>query len=235
MAKYYTRDEAHILIGGIIDILGGASQLGYENERESLVRNFNTKNYIEAYNSLNLQAVNEYFDYFKEITRLTKLPINEEIQNSVIANEDERKELQQSQPKFIIAKQIVKKPEKFNCDIFAWNLALENGFDPRAQQDNFIWDGNRLDVPRIYEKYPTGRTSTPVEGTSGYIFHNIDNDGIPHHMEFYDFRNGGDNYIRYSTEGKEPPIAESWEKNRPLPWGDGVYKGKGIFISLNRL
>lgn len=77
------------------------------------------------------------------------------------------------------------------------------GFDPRGQNGT-AWNGNALTVATIYNTYYTqNRTNTPTSGTAGYVFTGWQN-GVPLHMEFYDYRDGGANYTRYDTNGINP-------------------------------
>jgi RHS repeat-associated protein len=132
--------------------------------------------------------------------------------------------------KLIINKQLAKDINNYHCDIMAWNAALLAGLDPRAQ-DGSSWDGNKINVPNLYLKYSSGRTNTPAAGTAGYVFSNFDKDGVPHHIEFYDYRDSGDSYFIYNTDGKtDPPNPISAD-----PTSSGTLWGIGVFVALPHL
>jgi len=95
-------------------------------------------------------------------------------------------------------------PKDYHCDIYAYNAALAMGLNPKGQ-DGTVWNGNELKVAQIYDQhYPNNRTSTPIPGTSGYVFMNF-KDGVPLHMELYDYPGDGNTYSKYKTDGIKPP------------------------------
>jgi RHS repeat-associated protein len=106
-------------------------------------------------------------------------------------------------------------PSDYHCDIYAWNEALNDGYDPRSQ-DGTEWNGNNETVPDIFGNYPDNRTNTPPDNTNGYGFYDSpnDNDTTPEHMEYYDNTdNDADNYTRHRTDGIDTPTDTAWPEN----------------------
>jgi len=82
------------------------------------------------------------------------------------------------------------------CGFYAGKAALENGFDPKAQ-NGILWDPNNYKISDIYKMYPNNRTVKPQAGTAGFVFYTNKNGTYSRYMEFYDYRYGGDTYTRY--------------------------------------
>ena len=56
------------------------------------------------------------------------------------------------------------------CGFYAGKAALENGFDPKAQ-NGIIWNPNNYKISDIYKMYPNNRTPKPQAGTAGFVFY----------------------------------------------------------------
>ena len=79
------------------------------------------------------------------------------------------------------------------CGFYAGKAALENGFDPKAQ-NGIIWDPNNYKISDIYKMYPNNRTVKPQAGTAGFVFYTNKRGTYSRYMEFYDYRYGGETY-----------------------------------------
>jgi hypothetical protein len=86
--------------------------------------------------------------------------------------------------------------DRVHCDILARNRAESLGYDTSTPQGAYR-DYNTMTVAQIYEQHRGNRSATPPRGTAGYIFTG-GADGKTH-LQFYDNRSGGDEYIRYSN------------------------------------
>ena len=82
------------------------------------------------------------------------------------------------------------------CALYAGNLALEYGFSPKAQ-DGHIWDPEECRVSEVYSFYPDNRLPTPEPYTAGFMFYTYGNGEKSRHVEFYDYRSGGDTFVYY--------------------------------------
>lgn len=119
----------------------------------------------------------------------------------------------------------------YHCDIYAWNLAVENGLDP-TNGSNEVIDLNQNTVADMYNKYFGNEdTSHGVceKNTKGLAFYDGTNDGVsnPTHVEYYDSTNSSSNsFTKYSTDGIAEPKAEqrSYSDSRNENW---------MFVALN--
>lgn len=119
----------------------------------------------------------------------------------------------------------------YHCDIYAWNLAVENGLDP-TKGSNEVIDLNQNTVADMYNKYFGNEdTSHGVceKNTKGLAFYDGTNDGVsnPTHVEYYDSTNSSSNsFTKYSTDGIAEPKAEqrSYSDSRNENW---------MFVALN--
>lgn len=119
----------------------------------------------------------------------------------------------------------------YHCDIYAWNLAVENGLDP-TNGSNEVIDLNQNTVADMYNKYFGNEdTSHGVceKNTKGLAFYDGTNDGVsnPTHVEYYDNTNSSSNsFTKYSTDGIAEPKAEqrSYSDSRNENW---------MFVALN--
>ena len=82
------------------------------------------------------------------------------------------------------------------CALYAGNLALEYGFSPKAQ-DGHVWDPEECKVSEVYSFYPDNRLPTPEPYTAGFMFYTFNNGMNSRHVEFYDYRAGGDTFVYY--------------------------------------
>ena len=119
----------------------------------------------------------------------------------------------------------------YHCDIYAWNLAIENGLDP-TNGSNEVIDLNQNTVADMYNKY-FGNEDTSYgvceKNTKGLAFYDGTNDGVsnPTHVEYYDSTNSSSNsFTKYSTDGIAEPKAEqrSYSDSRNENW---------MFVALN--
>ena len=118
------------------------------------------------------------------------------------------------------------------CALFAGNLALQYGFSPEAQNGR-VWNPENFSVSQIYRLYPANRTKSPKPGTAGFLFYTNRKGSYSRHMEFYDYRAGGDTFIYYQF------YFHTYKEN-----GDEVTRReekicninqKRIFVPLNKL
>lgn len=84
-------------------------------------------------------------------------------------------------------------PDKEHCDIIAQNQADDMGLDTRDQSGS-SHDYNDIVVEEIYGGYPSGRSSEPEEGTSGYYF--TSSSDRAEHMGTYSRSTGSRTYTR---------------------------------------
>ena len=82
------------------------------------------------------------------------------------------------------------------CALYAGNLALEYGFSPKAQ-DGHVWDPEECKVSEVYSFYPDNRQPSPEPYTAGFMFYTHSNGTKSRHVEFYDYRAGGDTFVYY--------------------------------------
>ena len=85
-------------------------------------------------------------------------------------------------------------PEQVHCDILAQNRADDLGLDTR-NQDGSTSDYNGVKVGEIYENFPNNRSTTPPEGTSGYVFSAYGRG--KQHLETYTRSTNSETYTRY--------------------------------------
>ena len=85
------------------------------------------------------------------------------------------------------------------CSLYAGNLALEYGFSPKAQ-DGHIWDPEECRVSDVYSFYPDNRLPTPEPYTAGFMFYTFNDGAKSRHVEFYDYRSGGDTFVYFEFD-----------------------------------
>ena len=85
------------------------------------------------------------------------------------------------------------------CALYAGNLALEYGFSPKAQ-DGHIWDPEECRVSEVYSFYPDNRLTAPEPYTAGFMFYTFNDGEKSRHVEFYDYRSGGDTFVYYEFD-----------------------------------
>lgn len=118
--------------------------------------------------------------------------------------------------------QVPDNPNDYHCDINSYNVAVDNGI-----QNPGNWDGNALGVNDIYtQNYANESTDTPQPGTRGYGFYDNDGDGSYDHMYFYDYRDGGDSYHVWNSNGIAPVSESNWSIN-------GTAVGHSVYVPLN--
>ena len=78
-------------------------------------------------------------------------------------------------------------------------MALEYGFSPKAQ-DGHIWDPEECRVSEVYSFYPDNRLPTPEPYTAGFMFYTFNDGAKSRHVEFYDYRSGGDIFVYYDFD-----------------------------------
>lgn len=113
----------------------------------------------------------------------------------------------------------------YHCDIYAWNLAVENGLDP-TNGFNEIIDLNQKTVADMYNKYFEEEDISQgvcKKNTKGFAFYDGTDDGVsnPTHVEYYDSTNpSSDSFIKYTTDGIAKPVAEerSYSDSRNKNW-----------------
>ncbi len=105
------------------------------------------------------------------------------------------------------------------CDVYAWNAAVNNGDNPFGQNGE-DWSIDLETVSDIYDKYPNLRFCAPQNNTTGFAFY-FDNgeNNPPTHIEYYtNLDEDTSTYNRYRTDGLEPVTIEkrkiSDSKNR---------------------
>lgn len=116
------------------------------------------------------------------------------------------------------------------CALYAGKAALENGFDPKAQ-DGVVWNPDDYKVSEIYQMYPNNRTEKPLPGTAGFVFYTNKSGTFSRNMEFYDYRSGGDTYIHYKFY-----FDDAYDNDRVFPSSIKVDKEKPYkrFVPLEK-
>lgn len=94
-------------------------------------------------------------------------------------------------------------PDKEHCDIIAQNQADDLGLDTRDQSGSYR-DYNEILVDEIYDGYPSGRSSEPEEGTSGYYFTSSGDD--MEHMGTYSRTAGSTTYTRNTNRSYDDTV-----------------------------
>ena len=118
--------------------------------------------------------------------------------------------------------QVPDNPNDYHCDINSYNVAVDNGI-----QNPGNWDVNALGVNDIYtQNYADESTDTPQAGTRGYGFYDNDGDGSYDHMYFYDYRDGGDSYHVWNSNGIAPVSESNWSIN-------GTAVEHSVYVPLN--
>ena len=102
-------------------------------------------------------------------------------------------------------------PGGYQCDIYAWNEAINHGRDPRGQNGEAP-DLNGISVDTWFDSFPDNRTNLPSSNTQGYIFYDWDNNETQDHVEFYMAGEGTD-YTVMGTSGIEPPTPREYDSN----------------------
>ena len=117
-------------------------------------------------------------------------------------------------------------PSNYHCDIIAYNEAIDHGHENPGN-----WDGNASSVQEIYaENYAGQGTNTPQSNTSGYVFYDLNNDGIQDHVEYFEAGSGSD-YTVYQTDGiTEPPVERTYDSN--VDSNGSASNGTAIFVPL---
>jgi len=113
----------------------------------------------------------------------------------------------------------------YHCDIYAWNLALDNGLDPTKGSKEII-DLNQNTVSDMCKKYFDKEDLSKgicKENSKGFAFYDGTDDGVfnPTHVEFYDNTNSSvDSFTKYSTDGIAKPVAQerSYSDARNKNW-----------------
>lgn len=113
----------------------------------------------------------------------------------------------------------------YHCDIYAWNLAIDNGVDPTKDSKDVI-DLNQYTVSDMCKKYFAEEDLSKgicKKGTKGFAFYDGTDDGVfnPTHVEFYDSTNSSsDSFIKYTTDGITEPSAtqRSYSDARNANW-----------------
>ena len=111
----------------------------------------------------------------------------------------------------------------YHCDIYAHNLAVENGIMEKVD-----WDGNSMTVNQIYNGFYSGsaKETKDLNGTAGYVFYDWTGDGSYDHMEYYECSGNG-NYSIWTTDGIDKPT-ESTRNFSTDPNGHAKNGGNGI-------
>ena len=128
-----------------------------------------------------------------------------------------------------------------HCDIYAWNLAIGNGVDPRNGKTT-IPNLNNITVNDFYNKYCENDSKPLTEdgcaNQKGFVFfdwggNNASNqDGIYEHVEFCKFSSDGSSYTIYENNGQSMPIPKVY-KTASDSNGQGGFGTKAVFVPLN--
>lgn len=123
------------------------------------------------------------------------------------------------------------------CDVYAWNLALEKGFDPRGT-DGVNWSNN-LTVREIFNSHYALDVTSMTAGAKGFVFYDWAGNGLngKEHMEYCEVSSDGSSYTNWQTDGEITPTPTPYpmsDKNGHAA-GNGTQSGQGtmVFIRLN--
>jgi hypothetical protein len=119
--------------------------------------------------------------------------------------------------------QISNNPATPHCDINAWNNAVENNLDPRAQ-NGIYWDGNEVDAADVFALFPDNRNELPPANSSGFAFYPGTN---PEHIILYQ-RGESDTYTAHQSDGIDPTTPRDWNIQ-------GSFARDAIFVPLPQL
>ena len=128
-----------------------------------------------------------------------------------------------------------------HCDIFAWNIAIDNGVDPRNGK-NTIPNLNNITVNQFFDEYCKNDSKSLTEkgcaGQMGFIFFDwggdnpANQDGKYDHMEFCKFSEDGSTYVCYKNNGQGTPIPTVYVTSQDSN-GQGGKGTKAVFVPLN--
>ena len=117
-------------------------------------------------------------------------------------------------------KQTCALPNDYHCDIYAWNLAVDHGVDPRKGKW-VVKDLNAITVDEMYRTYYNG-LSAPFDASSagkkGVIVYDWADNGLgaKDHIEYVEISIDGLSYTLYVTDGKDAPVPETrWFSTSP--------------------
>ena len=118
------------------------------------------------------------------------------------------------------------------CALYAVNLALEYGFSPKAQ-DGHIWNPDECKVSEVYSFYPENRLPSPEPYTAGFMFYTHSNGTKSRHVEFYDYRAGGDTFVYYQFYFNDYEELHDKTVRREMKISD--IDSSKIFVKLEKL
>lgn len=118
------------------------------------------------------------------------------------------------------------------CALYAGNLALEYGFSPKAQ-DGHIWNPDECKVSEVYSFYPNNRLPSPEPYTAGFMFYTHSNGTKSRHVEFYDYRAGGDTFVYFEFEFHR--YAEFHDKTVRREMKISDIDSSKVFVKLEKL
>lgn len=134
-------------------------------------------------------------------------------------------------------KQICTAPNKTHCDIYAWNLAIDHGVDPRLGKGAEM-DLNIQTVDTMYNSYYKGKEasfSSKSAGKKGMIVYDWGGTSpAKDHIEYVEIAADGKGYYLYATKGILAPVKEySTFKDKPTAKANTANGSSMVFIPLN--
>ena len=133
--------------------------------------------------------------------------------------------------------QICSNPSDYHCDIYAWNLAIKNGLDPRLGKSAEM-DLNNQTVDTMYKSYYKGKEaafSSASAGKKGMLVYDWGGtSSAKDHIEYVEISYDGKGYNLYKTDGIATPVKEYRTfTNSPTAKADTSKGSSVVFIPLN--
>ena len=135
------------------------------------------------------------------------------------------------------SKQVCTNPNADHCDIYAWNLAIDNGLDPRKGLQTEL-NLNWATVDQMYNFYYKGKSksfNSTAAGKKGMLVYDWGGTtSAKDHIEYVEVSSDGKGYTLYKTNGVDAPKSEyRYFSSSPNARAD-VSKGSSVtFIPLN--
>ncbi len=133
--------------------------------------------------------------------------------------------------------QICSNPSDYHCDIYAWNLAIKNGLDPRLGKSAEM-DLNNQTVDTMYKSYYKGKEATFSSASAGkkgmLVYDWGGTSSAKDHIEYVEISYDRKGYNLYRTDGIDTPVKEYRTfTNSPTAKADTSKGSSVVFIPLN--
>ena len=132
-------------------------------------------------------------------------------------------------------KQVCIAPDDYHCDIYAWNLAIDNGLDPSVGNKNIL-DLNNHTVDTMYNTYYKDKVvafDSSAAGKKGVLVYDWGGtSSAKDHVEFVEIASDGKGYTLYATDGIDTPKID-YRLFSNDPNGSAGAASSAVFIPFN--